>query len=543
MKESGRQRSRLISSIRTLLLPITGQLEEDVAATVGETLQEYGVEEEEQPDYLHLHVQKWRESGTVSEPLRSAILGALGLCANDNISQLPRKFFEIHDQLCSDLSFQDSVLLLNKANLAGFLAQELRMSAAKLSSVLANVDKRISHTSWRDVQSLLSKLGIAPSVSQADVEHVHAIDDELESEVFADSTIEDACQLAGNSSRHVGYTVDLESELITLWNRGDVFVPYLQILHYQAMVSSFYDHLATNAYEFSPRGQAALWLFGLYEVADAGNPFLNNAKAVDTLDMNWARSRKKYRSQAEALVRVLGGLDELDYSGGEEVAAIIRRWILRVLKIKKGTLHPITNEEVTVDFITALTRATQESQTQTRGIVEQRIVDYAASSHHLASDGWRNRGIGDSVNANNVSRRKLGDCDFQSPIGKEIFAYEAHGGTLTATYFEEHVRSLARSIVARKDELEGIADIADWRAIVTFVAHKYKIAPPKEMDIAGLRVEFRFVSFVDFLNSVAGSASDIDRFWNFVIAPINESRTPQHVRDTLRAIGQGTPTG
>ena len=60
--------------------------------------------------------------------------------------------------------------------------------------------------------------------------------------------------------------------------------------------------------------------------------------------------------------------------------------------------------------------------------------------------GWRSHGIGDSVNASNVSRRKIGDAEFQHATEKTVVAYESHAGRLTDVYVDGHVETLRRVI-------------------------------------------------------------------------------------------------
>src|SRR5690606_8367197 len=107
-----------------------------------------------------------------------------------------------------------------------------------------------------------------------------------------------------------------------------------------------------------------------------------------------------------------------------------------------------------------------------RGVLEQRIVDALAATIHPEEAGWRSRGLGFPVNANNLSTRRLGDCDFQRPptpnSPAELVAYEATAGELRRTYLMGHLQTLRRCARARLPELESIADPADWRLRVTF---------------------------------------------------------------------------
>ncbi len=86
----------------------------------------------------------------------------------------------------------------------------------------------------------------------------------------------------------------------------------------------------------------------------------------------------------------------------------------------------------------------QAGNTSTSGIVEQRYVDAVTTTLHPEGQPWKSRGVGDSVNATNLSCRKLGDCDFQDTAGRTVAAYEAHGGMLTKAYVDKHLATLQR---------------------------------------------------------------------------------------------------
>lgn len=74
-----------------------------------------------------------------------------------------------------------------------------------------------------------------------------------------------------------------------------------------------------------------------------------------------------------------------------------------------------------------------DNETYTQGVLEQRIVDGLALLA-FSGEGWRPKGIGDSVNASNLSRRKLGDVEFTNVDGRTAIALEAHGGQLSINY-------------------------------------------------------------------------------------------------------------
>ena len=86
-----------------------------------------------------------------------------------------------------------------------------------------------------------------------------------------------------------------------------------------------------------------------------------------------------------------------------------------------------------------------------------------ALTRHLEHDGWRSHGLGDSVNASNVSRRKLGDCEFQNASAADgSMAYEAHAGNLSQVYVDGHAQTLRRVLPLRIEEWERIAGVQEW---------------------------------------------------------------------------------
>ena len=130
---------------------------------------------------------------------------------------------------------------------------------------------------------------------------------------------------------------------------------------------------------------------------------------------------------------------------------MIRLWLHRVMRYAR----PIGTElpgELTEDQIQRLLANSAANETQTAGVIEQRIVDALTSSLHTPADGWHPRGLCDAVNASNVSRRKVGDVDYQNNDVKGVIAYEAHGGTLSETYLQGHLQTLPKTLAPRQEE-------------------------------------------------------------------------------------------
>jgi hypothetical protein len=316
---------------------------------------------------------------------------------------------------------------------------------------------------------------------------------------------------------------------------GEPFGPYLQILHYQCIVANFYDHAVATLYEFSPRGAAANSLFQRYPaaLAPAANPFLNNAKAVDRLDAGWAATRADATGAARALVRLLSGLEEMGFSARREYAAWLRWWLHRGLRLQVPAPTQLPMPP-TAASISAVLDHVAGGETNTGGVIEQRIVDAVVSTRHPTDDGWRARGLADSVNASNVSRRKLGDCDFQHAADRRVVAYEAHAGVLSGVYLASHFEKLRRILPLRIEEWAGIADVEEWSVEVNFIAHDFAadvLGQGAWVDEASdLSVNLKFVRIGELIEEAPPPDQLIDAFGEQVVKPLNERRTPEGVR-------------
>ncbi len=261
------------------------------------------------------------------------------------------------------------------------------------------------------------------------------------------------------------------------------------------MILEYFDHSVLDLYEFSPRGQPAQNLFANYpeNLVSAGNPFLNNAKSVGTMDGSWVESKKPSdRPGARALFALLSAIDEMSYAARRELALIVRSWVMRFLRLSGDVATPLP-ELFTVPEVHQLVTHIRVGNTRTLGILEQRCLDAVATLQHPAVH-WMSRGLGDAVNATNISGRKLGDCDFQDGANRRIVAYESHGGTLTDVYIREHLRTLRKVVPLRKPELESVAPIEEWEATVRFFAHNLDANQPETVNIDGLRINFLTVN-------------------------------------------------
>jgi hypothetical protein len=384
------------------------------------------------------------------------------------------------------------------------------------------------------MRDILNELEIKQNLDKNAVEKLIEIDSKGEVEIFGDSTIRDACSIVDLKAVELGLKKDkIGKQLFYLTQTDPLFYPYIQILHCQCVISEYYDHFASNLYEFAPRGNIPEMIFKLYnEHTSTGNPFLNNAKAVDTININWANSRDTNIEQAYALVDILESFNNLNYPSSKELASYIRKWVFRVLQLNtkpKNLLHSFSDSDIlkTIKYISS-------NETNTQGILEQRIMDYCCVLIHNNKDGWRSRGIGDSVNANNLSRKKFGDIEFINHNTLNLCAYEIHGGVLTQNYVEGHHRSLKRVFEIKRDELESIDSIEKWKIKIIYIAHKNLGVSNTVYPIDGINIEYEFITFKDFLSKFGKKNNEM--FNALVITTLNTNRTPSYVRTKLTDI-------
>lgn len=526
--------------LRSFLLPLNPKQEETCISYLKEfLLNNVSNEFEDQTLWINSQNSTWKEDNRPTSMYRELIENLIksGDACND---LLGKKYFEIHTMLVSiqlinhdfAKSFLSHLLLIYR------LADEERMSSAQIASILNVMNPKVGF-SRRSVEAVLGKLGIAPKIGVPEIRSLIELDKETEVFSFGDSDLSGCIDIVSDLGANLGFTDNLKKDLNTLIPSDNIgkFTPYLQILHYQCSILEYFDHLTKDFYEFSPRGAAAKELFESYpsSIVNANNPFLNNAKSVAQANLPWALGKKnKELPGATALYNILQGLDTLGFSARHELASWIRRLLQRAMVLVEPLKNPIS-VDVTKEQMSELLDSIVVANTNTKGIIEQRIVDAVTMIMHPCSGGWKPRGIGDSVNASNLSRKKLGDCDYQKIEDKIVYAYEAHGGSLTKTYLDEHLKNLPKVAKPRIEEWALFSSPSDWEVIIVFVAHSFETDLPNDMEIDDVRFSFRFEPYPKFVQSV-DSEDLIDSFHKYFVSPLAENRTPAFVRRQLTEI-------
>lgn len=525
----------LRDGIRSALLPVAPEREDRVVEAVATALARADVAEEDAASWLLLELTRWREEGRTSPGLQEAVYAALTAGDQRFGERLAPKYFDIHEGLQRKhfLTHDEACILLSHSLPILRLAADDRCSSAQIAELLTARGVEVA-SGWKAIDEILRRLKTSPRMEREVVQKAFALDQQLEEAVFADADVVTAIEIVEAEAERLGYDGDLSAHLTGLLADDPPFWPYLQILHYQAMILEQYDHPASYLYVFSPRGLAGQWLFAQYPdtLVEAGNPFLNNAKSVDVLSRAWARS--KGRPEAHALVDLMSGLSGMAFLARRQLAARLRQMLHRVIRIR-SPLDISLPQDLTASQIGLLLRHVSAGGTQTRGIIEQRVVDALTHALHPEAEGWRPRGLGDSVNANNLSRRKLGDVDYQRVEDRIVVAYEPHSGCLSPIYIEAHERSLTRALSLRVEELEGVAEASQWKVKVRFVSHDTGSSLPEGRDICGVPVSFAAETFSDLVRKTC----ELDlgpHFRSWVLDPLNDRRTPRSVRERLLEI-------
>lgn len=537
MAISAEYRLTFRDSFRTLLLPIDPALEDDALDAAIRALDGQGITREDQPEHIRASHAAWRARQPLAAGISAAITAALHEGNDDLGARFATNYFAFHEETLQRrhlYSFEQATSFLSHLRLAVQLAAQESMSAAQIAKILDARDHRVGF-GWRAVRDVLRALGYRFELSQEAVEALFERDLELEETLFADADFYDAAGIVGIAGNELGFPGDLEALLLRLFSPEPVGLrhgPYLQILHYVVSVAEFYDHALKVVYEFAPRGQVALWIFNSYpiDLRASGNPVLNNAKSIDVLDSGWARSKEDYLPASTALFEIIDGLEQLGFAARKDLSAWVRRWLHRVVRLTRDVAQTVPDppSEVEVETVVAAVAA---GATQTFGVIEQRLTDVLALSAHPLADGWRNHGIGDSVNASNVSRLKMGDAEFQHATRKTVVAYESHAGRLTDVYVDGHIDTLRRVIPLRAEEWERVAPRDEWDLEVRFIAHQIS-AGDREVEIYGFRVRILAISFADFCGDRPATATLLPLYHEHMTLRLNEARTPQSVRDT-----------
>lgn len=437
---------------------------------------------------------------------------------------------------------RESAIILSQLPLILQLARNFRASPACVARLLGQTEKGIS-VDWRLVEAILGTFGIKSDLEERAVVSLIECDRRDSDLELGDSTVETVVEILMAQADNLGLDQNFKDGIQRLFlpDRGACFIPYLQILLYICTVDHFFDHPPEFIYTFKPRGGVANLIFGVFPsgLAPGGNPMLNNFKAVNRITLDWAESRPDNREQARALVEIVEGLSSLAYSPRVQISAMIRKAIVRYIEINTPAGVRIL-EQTDFEVIKRFVGQVADGQTGTRGVIEQRVIDFLGAFEHPLPD-WRARGLGDPVNASNRSSRKLGDCDFQNVTARKCIALEAHAGRLTDVYVKEHLRTLRLNLPSRLEEWSRISEVSEWSLLLRFVAHEdaRSVETIPTLDTVASRVQV--VTYRDYYHSILPAmeqdpAAAIELFNQWVMKPLDANNTPLPTKEKVMSM-------
>ncbi|WP_422001936.1 hypothetical protein [Roseovarius mucosus] len=549
----------LRAAIRGVLLPVTASREQQFLDAVEAYLDGIGVAQDK-ASWVNLQLRRWKRDGSPTASFRAFVRQMLYAEGRDPVTfvfdsvdgpngpaylkaaQLAsNNFFDLHASLVSShlLPHDAARQILSHAGMIARLAVEEQMTASEISRLITVRDNRFS-LNWRAVQAILSKLGCAPSLSLEQAQQTFQSDSAAEPELLGDLDISGSIERVALIAESLGCKGDFVEWLTDLFVT-EFHAPYLLLLHYQLLIQDSFDHAVTYAYEFKPRGQIATWLTQEYIGAGipvARNAFLNNAKATLRFDQVWVTGRTDSPRSATALANILEAVENMGSLAKDELASQMRGLLHRYLRVESerhGGALPHIVPDLTAVQAEALLKAIGRGNTNSTGILEQRLVDCFGLCKHPEHE-WASKGLGDSVFAANTYRRKLGDIEFELPVrpNPRSVSYESHGGHLTEPYVRDHLDSFEYVLGVRQEELETIAPLVGWQFEVVFVAHTFDRNMPTQLEISGCNVVLRYVTFEDAANGLTDVAH-LALINENLVAPLNNGFVHPRVRERALA--------
>ncbi|WP_193086646.1 hypothetical protein [Brevibacterium aurantiacum] len=433
------------------------------------------VTEEERADYLSFEIDRWREQRKPTAFLKRLVSECLSV--EESLGELfPSKYFDAHKKLTGqgNLSFENASALLSHSNLIARLLNDEHLSCAQIAGVLSARRGGFEYN-WHQLKLVARALGGAPELDEEEILKLSDEDVAGAPEKFGDASPKECIELIGDIGTRLGYPSDLADALYRFFPDAKSFVPaYSVILNTNLLVVDSYDHPASAAYEFQPRGLLSHVLqrdkHPSYHPSESA--YLNNSKGAFAFDRNWAWSRKgSGRVQALALADLLDGLSQMAYPARRELASWIRSWLMRIEE--DFVVHRVEVEPPSWTEIENFFDRISAENTRTFGILEQRAVDFLATAwFDTVETEYDVRGRGDSVSASNTAKAKLGDVEFKSKSLRQVRAFEAHGGKLSKFYVDIHGASFSKILPKRQTEFDQLGIPESWDIEVIFIAHE-----------------------------------------------------------------------
>lgn len=545
--EGGSNAAHMTDVLGLLQLPTDPAVEPELAALLDGSAQAQGIEASDLYDSISADLDIWSQTSMASDSLRITVTTLLNADFGKASSPLSgASYFVAYSKMraggsdWAGTSHAQARRLLSRSSLVKYLLSAEHLSCSQISRLLHTTEASLD-VPYPAVRVLARELGALPQLDP-DLAGLALwnTDQERSRVLFPDSDRFETCRVAAELIQAWLPEEDLSLILQDVTsslgeNSPDPFWPYLQMLHWCCLPLEFYDHPASYLYEFKPRGAIAADLFDRYRTA-TGNPILNNAKAVQTLNESWARNRGGRDSLA--LVGLLKVLESLPFGIRRQVARVLRAFLARILELcfaETVPIQPLTHVESVERVFARFIR----TDSNTQGVIEQRLADCLATLA-FPETTWRSRGLGDGVNASNLSRKKLGDVEFLDVEARTAVAVEAHGGHLSVGYVTGHRRSLARIVAMRMEDSWGqIAPAEAWTIRVLFVAHsRDRVGLPLSENLSGVEIRYEYVDYDDFYAMARTQSTDeafLSAYNIFVTQVMNRPTVRQSARNVLHS--------
>lgn len=523
-------------SYQRLQLPMPTAISDDALQTLWENFTQSfdGVDAEDCLIAFENDVTEWLTALSITPRLDGAINAAVASVYPEILGQAQSSLSEFIKGIAKTYTLEshDAVKLGSQLALVRTLSNEFQYSASSITTILKSKIE-VERLNTYLVQDLSKYVAPGANITKENVDRIFEDDSRLSPIVFADSDIEDIVATLNYTARTLNMP-SIGSRFSALAGHE----PYIQMLHWQTILVEFQDFDPSLLYEYSPRGVVAKHLFGKHEaigLGTGGNPFLNNAKSAYAADMQWAMQKKPaQRGLAIGLSDTLQALKFQSYQGRKSMATLLRWAIHKTLDIKESqdsNLIPSLGDNdrnASLEKIKSWLDYVAVSNTESRGIFEQRSIDYAVACL-FAADTMEFRGLGDSVNASNLSRSKFGDEEVIDSNNCVIKAFEPHGGTLTQVYVDEHLRSMSKVLLNRSEALEMVAPISEWDFNVIFVAHAMDLKAQTH-NISGAEIQVSFLTYEELLEQIEDGAHSPELFNELVVGALNKAGVSSSLR-------------
>lgn len=444
----------------------------------------------------------WLENyDSPSKELKDVISAAVGV--DHGMEELASGYFKLEEKLEEKqfMARSHAIALIGCAPLIRTLVVEQHLGLDRIRGIL-----NVPAATFDAINAVISSIGIDPPFGSERIAGIHETDVSDVAALFGDIEPDVAGEtfrgLLGSFSR----CDTLADDVIDL---GLIpFEPYQFMLYFELLTLEMVDRFPGRAiYECTPRSSnvKALWNSMYHPTQE--NPYLNNAKSVYSLDEAWAETKlsRQTGNGSILLADVFSILAELPYTTRRRVAHIIRCYLILIADSRQ-TKTPL--EPIGVDSIKAFVKRVGISNSLTKGVLDQRLVDFLTRCIH-PEEGWFARGLGSSVNETNASGRKYGDVEYLDLSNRaHIEAYEAHGGGLRDEYIQAHINSLHETVRYHEHEAKLRNEPYDMTVRVMYVAHDVSrlidFHDGCTKEIEGIPFEFRFMTYVDLLNAAGG---------------------------------------